>query len=113
VQISMPMSKTTSSSSCMVATILEGVSCYDLAPIYFFFHHVPCYIISFTSPSAYHLPLTTCSSPYKPPFTKPRTVLQSTHLFLSTFLTNFPCLLTKHLTLLPIPYQPPPTLTNS
>jgi hypothetical protein len=53
----------TSLSSCVVATILEGVSCYDLAPTYFSFHHVTRYVISLTSPSAYHLLLTTRSSP--------------------------------------------------
>jgi hypothetical protein len=43
------------------------VLCYDLAPVIFFFYHVPCYIISLTSPSAYHLPLTMRSSPLQTP----------------------------------------------
>jgi hypothetical protein len=96
-------SKTTSSSSCMVATILEGASCYDPVPHYFFFHHMPCYVISFTSPSAYHLLLTTYPSPLQTPFTKPRTVLLSICLCLSTFLPTHPYPLTNHLTFLPIP----------
>jgi hypothetical protein len=32
-------------------------------PTYFLFHHVTCYVISFTSPSAYRLLLTTHSPP--------------------------------------------------
>jgi hypothetical protein len=40
--------KTTSLSSCVVATILGGASCYDLAPIYFLFHHVPHYVLPIT-----------------------------------------------------------------
>jgi hypothetical protein len=86
--------------------------CYDLAP-HFFFYHVPCYVISFTSPSAYCLPLTMCSSLLPTPFTKPRTVSLSTRLFLSIFLTKPLCPFTKHLTLLPILYQLSPFLTNS
>jgi hypothetical protein len=33
---------------------IQGIHiCYDLTPHYFLFHHVPCYVIPFTSPSAY------------------------------------------------------------
>jgi hypothetical protein len=39
--------------------------CYVLAP-FIFFYHVPCYIIPFTSPSAYHYCLPHSFHPYKP-----------------------------------------------
>jgi hypothetical protein len=72
-----------------------------LPPLISFF--ITCPVTSSLSP---HLVLTIyCLLHILHPFTKPRTVLLSIYLFLFTFLTNLPCLLTKHLTLLPIPYQ--------
>jgi hypothetical protein len=50
VRVSMPMLKTTSSSSYVVATILEGASCYDLASRYFSFpsHDLLRHLLYFT-----------------------------------------------------------------
>jgi hypothetical protein len=96
VLTSMPMLKITNLSSCVVATILEGASCYVLAPIFFSF--IMCLATSFPLP---HLVLTITTYYVlfiflTNPFTKPRTVLLSIHL-------SLPCSLPIALAFLPIP----------
>jgi hypothetical protein len=47
--------------------LLFELLCYILAPYFLFFYHVPCYVILFTSPSAYHYCLSyLIHLPYKP-----------------------------------------------